>query len=249
MEGGESLKIRQWLKFVFPDGLYCFGCRALIDDSRPYGLCDDCMAKFHWANKKVCEKCGKIMEEEGVFIRCKDCRREEPDFEQGFTCFLYGLYEREVIQALKYGGAGYMADKLGALLWDRLKPELAKGLWVDIMVPVPIHWKKKRRRGYNQAALLARRLGEFSGISVLEEGLERVRNTPAMSQLDRQQRAANLKGAFRLHPKAVNRISGKQILLIDDVYTTGATATQCTKVLKENGAREVYVLTLAAGAN
>lgn len=248
-EGGMWLKIRRFLKLLFPDGLYCFGCGAIIDDSRPYGLCDDCVAKFHWANKKVCEKCGKIMKEEGVFSRCSDCRADEPPMVQGFTCFLYGLYEREVIQAFKYGGAGYMADKLGRLLWDRLQPEIARGLTWDYIVPVPIHKKKKKKRGYNQAALLARRLGELSGIPVLEAGLVRVRNTPAMSHLDRHQRALNLEGAFRVHEKVAEKLSGKRLLLVDDVYTTGTTASQCTLVLMEQGAEAVYVITLAAGAN
>jgi competence protein ComFC len=243
------MNIQQLAKFIFPDNIYCIRCGKIIDSTRIYSLCDDCVRNFHWANKKTCDKCGKIVEEEGIYILCKDCRHKTHYFQKGFTCLMYGLYERELIWAFKYGKQGYMAEKLGEILVDRMEPEFENGLAIDIIMPVPIHKKKLRQRGFNQAELMARPLAKGCGLPLESKALLRKKSTPAMSNLDSVQRSQNIAGAFVIEKGKEELVTEKSILLVDDVYTTGSTVDECSRVLLEAGAKEVYVVTIAAGAN
>ena len=248
---GEEM-IRSSLKFIFPDGLYCFSCDSLIDDSRPYGICDKCMEKFHWANQRLCEKCGKIMEEESLFQECKDCRNSQRFFKQGFTCLMYGLNEREIIKKFKYGGASYMKDKLGDLLYDRLKAEMdgpLRNIKIDCIIPVPIHGKRLKKRGYNQALLLGQRLSELSGIPVFPKVLKRKINTPPLSSMSREKRIVSIDEAFNVVNIEDQCIIDKTVLLVDDIFTTGVTGDECSRILLREGAREIFVLTLMAGGS
>lgn len=243
------MSFREIAKIVFPDNIYCIRCGKIIDSTRTYSLCDDCVRNFHWTNKKTCEKCGKLMEEEGIYELCKDCRHNTHYFRQGFTCLMYGLYERELVWAFKYGKQGYMGEKLGAMMIDRLEAEFKNGLIIDIIIPVPLHQNKRRQRGFNQAELMARPLGKAWGLPLEAKVLYRRKSTPAMSGLNPIHRRENVAGAFVVERGKEEKIKEKSILLIDDVYTTGSTVDECSRVLLEAGAKEVFVLTLAAGAN
>ena len=241
------MRIAELLKIIFPDSIYCFSCNSIIDSSSLYGLCDSCMEKFNFANKKTCEKCGKILWEDGFSGRCKDCRNQDHDFDKGYTCLMYGLMERKVLKRFKYCGESYMKDKLSVLLYDRLKIELNKGLIIDYLTCVPIHRRKKAERGYNQAELLAKGLSRLTGIEMLSRILVREKYTVPMSGLSKEMRKTNLKEAFSVNKDWKTMIEGKNILIVDDVYTTGATLDACAGLLKEEGASSVYVLTLMAG--
>jgi ComF family protein len=243
------MNIRQMIKIIFPDDIYCIRCGKIIDSTRTYSLCDDCIRNFHWTNKKTCHKCGKLMDEEGVYSLCKDCRNMDHYFTQGFTCLMYGLYEKELVLAFKYGKQGYLGEKLGEILKDRLEPEFENGLNIDIIIPVPIHKKRLRQRGFNQAELMAKPLSKAWGLAFDNKTLIRTKNTTAMSSLDPLERRSNIAGAFVIDKGQEGGVKDKSILLVDDVYTTGSTLDECSRVLLEGGAKDVYVLTLAAGAN
>lgn len=243
------MNFRQIAKIIFPDNIYCLRCGKAIDSTRPYSLCDECIRNFHWANKKTCEKCGKLMEAEGIYNLCKDCRHTRHYFKKGFTCLMYGLYERELVWAFKYGKKGYMADNLGEIMVDRLKGEFKNGLIIDTVIPVPIHKKKLRQRGFNQAELLAKFLAKGFGLQLESKILLRKKNTPVMSNLSPVERRENIDGAFVIKEGKEGEIKDKAILLVDDVYTTGSTVDECSRILLLAGAKEVYVITLAAGAN
>ena len=243
------MNFREIIKLVFPDNIYCIRCGKIIDSTRAYSLCDDCIRDFHWANKKTCDKCGKIMDEEGIYKLCKDCRHSNHHFTRGFTCLMYGLYERELVLAFKYGKQGYIGEKLGEMMIDRLEAELEKGLNFDIIIPVPINKKRLRQRGFNQAELMAKPLAKAWNLPLEVRTLIRTRNTPVMSKLDALARRENIAGAFAVDKEKGQKLKDKAILLVDDVYTTGSTVDECAKVLVEAGAKEVYVLTFAAGAN
>ena len=243
------MNIRQIAKIIFPDNIYCIRCASIIDSTRPYALCDDCIRNFHWTNKKTCDKCGKLMEDDGIYILCKDCRHDSHYFKKGFTCLMYGLYEKELVLAFKYGKQGYMGEKLADMMMDRMEPEFENGLNVDIVIPVPIHKKKLRQRGFNQAELMARPLSKKWGLPLDCKTLIRTKSTPAMSNLTPLQRRENIAGAFVIEKVKEGVVKDKSILLVDDVYTTGSTVDECSKVLLAAGAKDVYVITLAAGAN
>lgn len=236
------------LDAVFPANIYCIGCGAVIDKSHPYSLCGRCLSHFHFASDRTCLKCGKLLEEGYQHSICRDCRAFEREFERGYTCMLYGLYEKEMIRAFKYKDRSYYAYYLGELMYDRIAPIFEEEIRADIVVPVPLHRKKLAKRGYNQAELLAQ---EVAARLFLPEkkALIRTVNTKPMSRLSGIERRENLQGAFAVPPQYISEIKQKCILLIDDIFTSGSTADACARTLKSAGASAVVLLSLAAGGN
>lgn len=146
---------------------------------------------------------------------------------------------RRAIHAFKYNYTRDLAVPLGEMLATFWR---AFPLPADVVVPVPLHPRRLRERGYNQSALLAVYLGECTGLPVLTESLHRIRHTRSQARLDARQRKQNVAGAFACLGDAVR---GRSVLLVDDVCTTGATLEACSVALKEGGARSVWALTLA----
>lgn len=233
---------------IFPSNIYCICCGSLIDKSRPYALCDLCMKKFHWITGRTCQKCGKALPDTYRGRLCYDCMRLDHAFDKGFSCLTYGLHEREVLLDHKYNGKGYLAVKFGDILYDRISCE---DIMPDVIIPVPISATRERSRGYNQSALMARQLSKRWGVPMDEGILIRRKDTTLLRSLNPADRRLMLQGAFAVSYKeqAEPRLGGKSVLLIDDVYTTGATVDTCSKVLKDAGAAAVYVLTLTSGGN
>lgn len=234
------------LEVIYPSGLYCISCGSMIDDSRDYALCDECMTRFHWVGEKTCEKCGKILADDYRHKLCWDCRQFDHVFDRGFTCVQYGLLERGVLMDYKYKGKSYIGRKLGDILYDRMAVEAVE---YDMIVPVPIHPKRQAVRGYNQAQIMAASMAKKAEVPCVSELLVRKRETAAMKGLGSFDRYENLENAFAVSPKNHYTIAGRSILLVDDIYTTGSTLDACSKVLKDAGAASVYVLTFACGAN
>lgn len=234
------------LEAIYPSNIYCISCGSMIDNSRDYALCDSCVRQFHWAGARTCEKCGKILAEDYRNRLCYDCRIFTHDFDKGFTCVQYGLLERGVLMDYKYRGKSYIGRKLGDVLYDRMETE---DIVYDLIVPVPMHEKRQVSRGYNQARIMAARLAQRKGVTCVPDLLKRTRETTAMKNLNSFDRHENLKNAFAVSEKSYYTVSGKRVLLVDDIYTTGSTMDACSRVLREAGADKVYGLTFACGAN
>lgn len=153
----------------------------------------------------------------------------------------FGAYDSELktlIHLFKYGKVQTLAKPLGKLL----SSALPRGQRSDVIVPMPLHWRRRWSRGFNQSDLLARELGRRTGLPV-RGVLRRVRNTSAQAGLTNAKRRVNVLGAFRVNPRC--SVAGLRVLLIDDVMTTGATAGACAAALKKAGASHVTLLTLA----
>lgn len=186
----------------------------------------------------ACHACGEeaIVNEEGLCASCvAGIRRcEKPaalQFADGFTAGL--LYTEEAANAVhrfKYGDARYLAEFFISFL------ELPEAWALDAIVPVPLHKRRRRRRGYNQSALLAEALSARTGVPVREDLLRRIRYTKTQTALNAKRRMRNLRGAFEASPEA----KGMRLLLIDDVRTTGATLSECARALRAAGAGTVY---------
>lgn len=225
------------LKYVYPKSIYCIVCGAIIDDTRHYSLCDDCMTTLNWSNQ-----------EDNGFIRTF-CETAGPEIQDVYTCFIYGNREKIPILALKHRGETYISRELGEIMYDRIMLEVKRHygeLFFDIIIPVPLHYKRMRQRGYNQAELLAKEVSTRIGVPMEKDAIIRIRNTDKTKNMSKEERADNIKNAFSL--KNAARINKKSILLIDDVYTTGATAKEVAKTLKQGGAKNIYLLTAAAGS-
>lgn len=229
------------MDLVYPPSTYCILCNSYIDRNRKYNMCDNCIEKVQWVGVETCHVCGRPLEEEGVYL-CPDCIDHERYFDQGFTCAAYGLYERKMIADFKKSGKLHLARVLGHILYDRI---VIENLDIDGIIPVPIHKKRLKERGFNQTELMGRFLSQRSGWPLWADGLIRIRQTSAMKKLDKWERRKNMEKVFQV--KNPEKIAGKNILVIDDIFTTGATLEECAKALKTVGAQKVYILTIAAG--
>lgn len=175
------------------------------------------------------------LDEEG---RCALCRRGVRGFDAAYS---FGFYEdalRELIQLFKYGRVQTLASPLGRLLALALPSDQS----FDMIVPMPLHWRKRWQRGFNQSELLAREISRRTSLPV-KRALRRVRNTSAQAGLTNAKRRLNVSGAFRARKLAA--VNDQRILLVDDVMTTGATAAAAARALKLAGARHVTLLSLA----
>lgn len=198
-------------------------------------LCEDCLSliEINPFNYCLCEKLEKRN-------KCKNCQDRSLDKILSATSFKNKIV-KEAIHKFKYGYIEELSVPLSLLILNHLQ---AIDCQIDknfVIVPVPIHIKKKRRRGFNQSEEIAKIISSSTTIP-LSTTLIKTKETKPQMELSRAERIENIKDCFRIKDK--NEIKNKTILLIDDVYTTGTTMDQCAKTLKENGAREVWGLTI-----
>ncbi|HML36826.1 MAG TPA: ComF family protein [Bacillota bacterium] len=236
-----------FLDLIYPSNIYCISCGNIIDDSRPYSLCDSCVRTLKWANGRTCGRCGKILQAGYAPDLCTDCAGGEHVFEKGFTCVEYGPEERSLIHQFKYKDKAYLGRKLAEIMYDRIQAE--EEFASDLIIPVPMFLRKEKKRGYNQAAVLAASLARHMGVPYDGRLLIRRVETEAMSKLDALGRRENIREAFAVVQGKTGKLAGKTVLLVDDIYTTGSTADACTAALLASGADRVFVFTFASGAN
>jgi ComF family protein len=170
---------------------------------------------------------------------CGICRREPPKFDRAAVAGPYEGALRRAIQLLKYEGMTPLARPLG----ERLAVAATGLVGFDAVIPAPLHWRRRWNRGFNQADLLAREVSRLTGIR-LDRGLLRTRSTPPQAGLSAAERRRNVQGAFAAAGQK-DGVRGKNLIVIDDVMTTGATLEACARALKRAGAAQVAVLTLA----
>jgi ComF family protein len=232
--------LEETLLLVYPP--MCAGCARPCHSGEPF--CPDCCLSLHLIAEPYCPLCGIPFGAETTSSHlCDDCLGSLHLFDRARAAGFYQGLIREVIHRFKYGGKTFLVRPLARMLIGPGK-ELTRLHRIDTIVPVPLHYRRLRQRGFNQASLLGRRLGSLLQLPVDYSNLKRTRWTEPQIGLSRKQRAENVKGAFSL--KAPEKVKDKGVLLVDDVFTTGETVDQCVKVLKKNGgAREVVVLTVA----
>ena len=211
---------------------------------RHEGICMECRKKLPVIKNNRCFKCGKMLES-GEEEFCRDCRGGgKPHFyERGMALCSYNDTMRESLYRMKYHGRREYAETYGRIM-AKYFGNAVKRAGVEGIIPVPLHPKRERERGYNQAALLARTFGRESGIPVYENYLVRTRHTPPMKSLSIGERQNNLKKAFKIRQ---NDVKLRVTIVIDDIYTTGSTVDAVAKMLLEAGALRVFFITLAIG--
>jgi ComF family protein len=207
----------------------CRGCLKAPDPFRAEYFCISCRTPF---------QNGFPLDTEG---RCALCRSGLRGFDAAYSFGAYETVLRDLIHLYKYGKVQTLARPLGNLLLQALPRDER----FDAIVPVPLHWRRRWGRGFNQSELLAREVNRRTAIPVVA-ALRRVRHTAVQAGLSNSTRRHNVTGAFVCGPgKAARRIEGRRLLLIDDVMTTGATAAACGAALKRAGAARVALLTVA----
>jgi len=221
-------------------------CGGLVEGGGLRHLCPLCEAAVALARPPVCHTCGHPFDgdaPEGSV--CVHCRALVPRFGEGRTCVLLKGAGRALVHALKYHHALHVLEDVVALL-PRI-PGLEDYIRGSILVPVPLHPRKERERGYNQSRMLAECFAAFGGAGArVEEPIRRVIDTPTQTALDRRTRQANLKNAFALRSRAAIN-PARHYLLVDDVFTTGATLNACAVILQRAGCVNLDVLTFGHG--
>lgn len=204
-------------------------------------LCAECWRGIAFLQPPCCARCGLPFEVDlGADTICGACAREPPLYARARAALRYDEASRTLVLAFKHGDKLQLAPALGRFM-RRAGAELLATC--DIIAPVPLHWTRLFARRYNQAAVLAHALVHDGGPAVVADLLERRRATPSQGRSGRAKRRRNVRGAFAL--KRGRSVAGRRVLLIDDVLTTGATVSECARVLHDAGATAVDVLTLA----
>lgn len=228
------------LDLVFPP--MCIACRTQV--AEPGAMCAACWPKVHFLEGPQCDCCGVPFEfDPGDATLCAACHANKPAYDKARAVMRYDEHSRGPILALKHGdrldlapGFTRWLDRGGRALLDE----------TDVILPVPLHVSRLWTRRYNQSAELARALARLSGISLDVSALVRARPTPSQGAMrSAKARRRNMLGAFRVSPRHKSAIAGRNVLLIDDVLTTGATVDACARALKRAGAAKVFVLALA----
>jgi len=246
------------IDFLYPP--FCLVCREDTSGEENKFVCSSCMNQIKIIESPFCVRCGRGFPCQDAFINidepvCGRCQREDNNiyYDRAFGVGEYDGVLKEIIHLFKYNKREELEKVLGDLLLQKVKRH-AGILKPDLLVPVPLHWIRKRTRGFNQSEELGRYISKRLKIPMANL-LKRRKNTKPQVGLTELERVRNVRGAFKMrwlarmfatffnHKSYV--IKGKSIVLIDDVVTTGATANECSKVLKKAGAREVKVICLA----
>lgn len=237
--------LRALCDFILPPR--CVVCEASTSRASDPWVCAGCWAAVEFVRPPVCAQCGAPFAApvEGIGSathRCGKCLLSPPPYERARAVGLYEGTLREVIHAMKYRPVFGLVRPLAELLNGPFAVHWG-GRLPDALIPVPLHRLRLRRREFDQALALANGLGQAVGIPVWSDAL--IRHTPTRSQigLSATERRRNIRGAFRVQPG--RSCGGQALLLIDDVYTTGATAQECARTLRRAGAARVDVYTVA----
>lgn len=226
-------------RLVYPP--HCLLCHTYTAHSPTPGVCPRCHATLVFNRPPFCCKCSRHLGTSPINI-CRECRKTHPAFDFAWSACLYEEPLKDLIHRFKYGQKTLLRRFLGKLIISFVREYGFDLGQFDLIVPIPLSTTRLRERGYNQARLLAQELGrEFS--LPLAENLRRIRHTRPQTLLEEKQRWTNIKGAFTI--RQPQRLRHKNILIIDDLLTTGATASEAARTLKAAGAGTVGVLTLA----
>jgi ComF family protein len=224
----------------------CAACDARLDSASGAGLssvfCEPCARSVVETGPARCPVCALPFDGTGAEHPCRDCILSPPPFSRAIAPYRYGGALATAIARLKYQPAHWLGGPLG----DLLAASLPAARGVDVVMPVPLHYGRQRRRGFNQSALLAARLARALGVPLVTAALRRTRDTPSQARQGRAERLTSLEGAFAASARRL--APGSTVLLVDDVVTTTATMRAASEALVAAGVRRVDVIALARSA-
>lgn len=229
------------IDLIFPP--LCHTCRKFMPDAGRIHICPECRATSGPLHSPMCTCCGvPFITHEGIDHRCGRCTAKNPHFDAARSAVLYEGAVRDLIHRLKYDGRVQCRRPLGLLMAERLAGYCGD-VSPDLMVPVPLHLRRLRTRGFNQSVLIGELVAKEWHLPFERRVLRRTRWTESQLTLKVEERAANVRGAFEV--AFPDRVRGKRVMLVDDVLTTGSTANECARVLTKAGAASVCVVTVA----
>ncbi len=226
------------IDYLFPP--ICPVCNEIVSGGKD-GICPACEMRLPYIGSSYCMKCGKPVEEDEEF--CLDCLKCTHEYDEGRAALVYDELTSKSIYRFKYNNKREFAKVYGRIIEDRLGSKI-KSWNADVMIPVPVHKSKMKKRGYNQAELIADELSKRLKIPVCSDLVVRNTATAVQKELSAKARQNNLKKAFNV---TRNDVKYKTVLIVDDIYTTGATVDAMARCLKGVGIQNVYFVSLCIG--
>jgi len=238
-----SRMIKGLLDFVYPK--VCLGCKNKLKVRADNTfICPDCWTKIKKNLPPFCHSCGRRLEKLAIAKNiCPRCLKAKLHFDRAFSPCVYDGVVKELIHEFKYKGKDYLGPILSKLMIDFIKEYNLPMDCLDFIMPIPLHKTRLREREFNQAEILALAIAKEFNKLTLSDVLLRHRPTKTQTELQTHERLSNVSGSFSVNK--FEDIIGKNILLVDDVLTTGSTSSEAALTLKEAGANIVFVLTLA----
>lgn len=227
------------LRYIYPS--QCLTCSALVESEM--GLCGACWRKTPFIHGLTCKSCGVALPgtDDGEDVQCNDCMTIDRPWRRGVAAVMYQDHARHIVLGLKYADRTDLARPLAGWI-SRKIGTVSDGTCI---VPVPMHWRRRVGRRYNQAALLAQHIARDFGVPYLPDALLRPQATAPLDRVSPQARFVQMKNAILPNPKQAHRLSGRAVIVVDDVMTSGATLSACTRACFEAGARQVDIAVLA----
>ena len=222
---------------------FCELCSSLLELPEEKIICQSCWERMIPFTGSYCLCCGRFFEAGVEPHLCQDCVQKRPPFSCHRSYGRYGGRLKDAILLYKYRRFHILGRDFARIIHRTLGKD--EDIWwkADFIVPVPLHPKRQKKRGFNQAQVIAQELAKLRGVEIVDDVLVKVKNAPPQTSLELEERAENVSGAFSV----VNRkkIKRKIVILVDDVFTTGSTLNECSSVLKKSGVEDVRALTLA----
>lgn len=228
------------LDFIFPPE--CLVCECRLAGHERF-FCEECRELADDIEYSICPSCrGEI---EQVKVGCRSCRGGNP-ITALWACGSFDQFYRPIVHGIKYHSLIPLTRIMSDIIVSRIDKAEARR-FLDVAVPIPLHWTRQRDRGFNQSEILANELGKSLDIPVLTKALTRIKKTLDQTGLSAEARLENMKGAFQV--KNADEIAKRRVLLVDDVTTTGATLNEAARVLRDSGCRNVYGAVIAVASH
>lgn len=230
------------LNLIFPKGNSCVACdrEISLDAVHRYGLCSNCLKRVHFIKGRTCRACGGPIPNGSEENICHGCAKQVSYLDECIACFGYSGVGKDLIMKFKYERETFLGESLSYIMADIVKASL--GETYDMIVAVPLHERRWAERGFNQMDIIGEHLSKQLNVEYVPSILMRTKDSPRLKNLDRYERKEIMEDLFSADSTVV---LGKKILLIDDIFTTGATMNACARVLHEAGALNVYGLVLS----
>lgn len=242
---------RSALDFFMPENLTCNFCDAELPPGLGSPVCESCVQSTPPIEGHLCSICGRDIslayaQHSDYFFKCKECQERFSFFEKhrAYTYYTDGV--KKGLMGLKYKKQIYQSVYFGRKLGEMVASDPVLSDF-DYIIPVPLHFLRRTRRGYNQAEVIAHHMAKTLGVDGPKEWLYRIRVTKKLKKLDRETRKSMLSGAIMVKSGALSKVKGKKILLVDDIYTTGSTLNTCAQALYEAGCERINCVTVARG--
>ena len=226
-------------KILFPSNIKCLNCNTDLPEKQEIEFCEKCLKNINFITEdKCCKVCGTILKSSNI---CNNCSTNKREFDIARSVCVYDGMIAMMMASYKYHNKPYICSTFGEMLARKYNN---LGWKVDCVIAVPITKKRKKQRGFNQAQLMAEKFCKKTGLPLLEDVLIKTKENEHQAALGFKERQENIKESYKIINK--RKIAGKNILIIDDVLTTGATTGACAHVLKEAKAKSVSVLCVAS---